>query len=291
MTLERRTGRLAIALALGLTLLASAADAQGRGGQSGRGGGPPRPGSGPAVSTPGTPSPSVNPLASWISDATTLAPGAVWLGVSIARWSTDDVRVLFAPSTLAMAGVSPRVDVGLSVPVYHLRDTTGATARGVGDVSLFTKVKLFDPAERTIGLAVAPVVVIFEDATGRRATWAVPVSLEARNRAGRVYGSAGYFSSGAAFVNGAVDLNLSRIVVLTGVLGVAFATRTDEELGETNRRRTDASVALSAFAAPTIALSVSVGRSFSGNSALDGGPWIAASIAVGRTRRQPLQHP
>lgn len=109
--------------------------------------------------------------------------------MSVARWSTDETRALFAPIGYVTAGLSPRVSAGVSAPVYHLRDSTGATTSGVGDVSISGKIGLVDPAAHAVGVAVTPMVVEYTTGTDtvseRQTAWAVPVGLEARHSAGR----------------------------------------------------------------------------------------------------------
>jgi hypothetical protein len=270
-----------LALTLGAVLLTLPARAQGRSGQAPGQTKAPRPGGGPLVPSPGNPSPAVPTLASWLDDASSLERGQALLGVSVARWSASGTRVWFAPSLFAMAGLSNRLGLGVSFPVYHLRGSDGATDRGIGDVTIFGKLGVVNPETHTVGLALAPVVVLFEspDAAGSRdVAWAVPVSLEARLDGGRVYGSAGYFSSGAVFVNGAFEINVAPRWAVAGTLGSTFATRNDASTGA--GQRTDGSVALMFVAASNVALSCSVGRSFSGAAALDGGPWIAAGFSI-----------
>ena len=283
-----RSRRAAIfaALVLGVIAVDAPAAAQGRSGEA-----PgtqkikaPRPAGGPTVPSPGNPSPALPHLASWLDDASSLSRGEALLGISVAYWTVEGTRVWFAPSAFVMAGVTDRIGVGASVPVYSLRDPTGATMRGVGDVTIFGKFGLINPEVRTVGVAFAPVVVVFEDTAldgGRRVAWAVPVSLEARLDRGRVYGSAGYFSSGAAFFNGAIELTLASKWALGGTLGSTFATGQDTTIAGSGRR-TDASVSVMFAPAASFALSASVGRSFSGVPELDGGPWVAAGFAIRR---------
>lgn len=287
-----RRGRAAIVVAAAVSHLLTVSPllAQGRGGGAGGAGrGPKRPGTSSVVPTPGQPSPSAVPLASWLDDASRLRQGDAWLGLSFARWAVEGTRVWFAPSAFFMVGLSERVGIGASVPVYHLRDATGATAHGVGDIGIFGKVGVVDPETRRVGVAFAPVVMILDDdtaaATGRRATWAVPVSLEARGSRGRVYGSAGFFSNGTVFVNAAGDVTLTPVIGVGATVGGAFATGDDDITGGTGRRRFDTSGSLFAAATENMTLSVSIGRSFSGDRTLDGGPWVAVGVAFMRSRR------
>jgi len=79
-------------------------------------------------------------------DASLLGAGATWVALSAGWWGTDTGREIEAPVVTAAAGLSPRVNLGAGVPIYHSQDASGVTQSGVGDVSLFAKVGLIDPA-------------------------------------------------------------------------------------------------------------------------------------------------
>lgn len=187
----------------------------------------------------------------------------------------------FAPSTLVMAGVSDRIGLGASMFVYHASDASGVTTRGIGDVTIFGKLGLVQPETRTVGFALTPVLMVFQGSAqdaGRTVGWALPVSVERRLSRGRVYASAGYFSTGATYFNSAAEVRLASRLAVLGTLGGAFATGDDGSI--TPRRRTDLGASLMAIAGRNLTLSLSLGRSFSGDAALDGGPWIAAGFAI-----------
>ena len=276
--------------AFGLLTFATVAHGQGR---SGGAPGKLRPktpsGTSSIAPSPGQPTPAAVPLATWLDDASRLDRGDLWLGLSFARWSVGTTRVVFAPSTFFMAGVTDRVAVGASVPVYHLRDESGLTSHSVSDIAVFGKIGVVDPEQRAVGVAVAPVIVFQEGdgivmPAGRHASWAVPISLEIRGRAGRLYGSAGYFSHGAAFFSTACELMLTSKLAMGGTFGSAASTRDDEALASLRKNRMDASVSLFLIPSQSVSLSLSLGRSFSGDASVDGGPWIAAGFSLLRSR-------
>jgi hypothetical protein len=220
-------------------------------------------------------------LTTWLDDTTPLMKGEMWLGLSVAHWTTDDAKTLFAPIVFASGGLSSRVSAGATAPVYHQRDSSGNDFSGIGDVTFFGKFSLRDPATHRLGLALTPVVLVYQSSdAGRRAAWAVPISLERRASRGRVYGSAGYFSGGAIFGNAAAEAWLGSRVAAGVVFGATRRTSSDSIETLVSRHRIDLSGTVSISAARTFALFGSIGKSFTGAPALDGGPWIAGGILI-----------
>ena len=209
---------------------------------------------------------------------------------SAGRWGTDIRRDIEAPVLVAAAGLSRRVNLGAGVPIYHIQDSSGLTQSGVGDVSVFAKVGLIDPAtnDRHVGVALTPLVEIAgpapTDGTSR-VNWAVPISLEARATRSRVYGSAGYFSAGAVFGTGALEVTVNPHFLLTATVGESYATRVVDVTAGVGRHRTDVSMGAAMLVKPTVSLFVAVGHSFSGDPLVDGGPWIAGGVAFRFARR------
>jgi hypothetical protein len=155
-------------------------------------------------------------------------------------------------------------------------------------VSIFGKIGLVNPAAHGVGVALTPIVVEYTTVTStgsqRQAAWAVPVGLEARGTHGRVYGSIGYFSSGALFANGAGEWSLTSKFGLSGTLGVTRATGSAVQTAS-SLHRVDTSASAFVLPSPAVSLFVAVGRSFSGDPLLDGGPWVAAGIAIHHPKR------
>jgi hypothetical protein len=279
----------AVIATFGLLALAAPVHGQGRSGGAPGQQRPKAPGGTTIAPSPGQPTPAAVPLATWLDDASRMGRGDLWLGMSFAWWSVGTTRVFFAPSTFVMIGATDRVALGTSVPVYHLRDDSGLTTHGVSDIAVFGKIGLVDPERRPVGVAVAPVVVFQEGdgvvmPAGRHASWAVPISLEMRGRAGRLYGSAGYFSHGAAFFSTACELLLTSKLAMGGTFGAAASTRDDEPLASLRKNRMDGSASVFVMPSSSVSLSFSVGRSFSGDASVDGGPWIAAGFSLLRSR-------
>lgn len=274
---------------LAASLAASPAAAQGKSGKTPGDGHGHQPGGGNGPETPSapTPSPATASFNTWIDDATLLDPRTTWIAFSVGEWNSPAGRAIILPSAAVIAGVAPRLGVGAALPVETFRDSTGTTSTSVGDISLFAKVGLVDPAAHAVGLAVTPLIEIStppDGSSGRQANWALPVSLEVRGAHGRVYGSAGYFSTGSVFVAAALELRPAPRFALTGTLGHTYATLASSVVaaGET-RHRTDVSGTAAILLSTRAVFFGSIGHAFSGDAVADGGPWIAAGIAI-RTR-------
>src|SRR6186997_499495 len=120
----------------------------------------------PATATASTSAPAASAnsalyFGSWLDDASMMAPRTLWLGVATAYWKAETARQVDAPIVMGALGISPRAQIGASLPVYHFRDETGLADSGVGTVSVYGKVMLLDPAsQRRVGVAVAPLVEV-----------------------------------------------------------------------------------------------------------------------------------
>lgn len=266
-------------------LAAAPAWAQGKSGKTSAAnhGHQPGGGSGPKAPSAPTPSPATASLNTWIDDATLIGPGTAWVALSAGEWNSPAGRAIEAPVGAFVAGLAPRVSVGGSLPVETFRDATGATASGVGDVSLFAKLGVVDPAAHVVGVAVIPIVQISPSAdgsSGRQASWALPVSVEVRGSHARVYGTGGYFSGGSVFASGAIEVRPAPRLALTGMLDQTYAVQaTSTVVAGGTRHRTDVSGSLTVILSRRAAVFASVGHAFSGDATADGGPWIAGGLA------------
>jgi len=261
---------LSIALLSILTLcLPRPAAAQGKSQTKGRGVRPPA----PSVSSAGQPlGTGIRNFGAWLDDTRIVAPRSGWAGFSVGYTKSPFGSQLDVPSADVGYGLSPRVQVGLSLP-YYRASYGGITASGLGDTFVNAKVNVVDATKnaRGFGLAVVPVVEILsgpQDGTGRW-HWGLPVSAEIKHRAVRVYGAGGYFSRGAIFGSGAVEWMSSRGYTLTGSLTHGYSLGADplsDALG-LHRRRTDASASVSRALTSTIAAYGGVGRTLSRSDA------------------------
>src|SRR5258708_5743052 len=103
-------------------------------------------------------------LAAWLDDAETLAPGAATIGLSIGRSESLDGGETDAPVFNAAVGVSSRLQLSGSLPFYWASYNDGYQASGRGNTYVAAKVKVADPNQHSVGIAVAPVLDILSDA-------------------------------------------------------------------------------------------------------------------------------
>jgi hypothetical protein len=204
----------------------------------------------------------------WLDDSSIVAPRSGWAGFSIGYYKSTFGRQFDVPSADVGYGLTPRVQVGFSMP-YYRASYGGATAAGLGDAYVNAKVNFVDATKRSrhFGLAVIPVLEILSgmpDGTGRY-SWGLPVSAEIQQGRVRLYGAGGYFSRGAVFGSGAVEWASARGYTVTGTLTDGYSLKTDlfsDALG-LNRRRVDASASVSHALTSSIAAYGGVGRTLS----------------------------
>ena len=69
---------------------------------------------------------------SWLDTADVSAPGEAWMSLSSAYWRSSSLREVDAPSMGVTVGVARRMQLGVSLPYYHMRDQFGLTSHGFG---------------------------------------------------------------------------------------------------------------------------------------------------------------
>lgn len=264
-----------------LIAAAAPAEAQGRGNAYGRGrSGSPSAASAPVPSAPDSgaeadavflpPGTGVRNFGVWLDDASMLTPGSGWTSVSFGYWKTPLFREVNVPMIDGGVGVLPRLQVGFSVPVYHVNEPGGPMTRGVGDLYLNAKIQLRDPATsaRGVGFALVPVleVLSFQPHPDEgRVQWALPGTVEVRRTAWRLFGSAGYFSRGSLFAAAGAEAALADNLWIVGTITQSHSIKADDlsaALGLT-QTRTDVSGGATVAVTPSIAVFGSVGRTLS----------------------------
>jgi hypothetical protein len=180
----------------------------------------------------------------------------------------------------AGVGVAPRVQAAAWVPFYHV-DYAGTTARGLDDVYLSAKVMALDAEGQPVGVAVSPILEVLSagsDPDGR-VHWALPVSLELRRGAYRLYGSAGYFSRGAVFTGGAIEWTAPAGTSITAALTQSTSTAGESTAAVTGgKQRVDASIGIAHPVAEAASVYASVGRTLT--SITRGGTNLAVTGGV-----------
>jgi hypothetical protein len=256
------------------------ADAQGNGrgnaygkrNQSSSGSGvAPAPASAPSAGAfePTTPSGTgVRNFGAWLDDASVLGEGAGALTLSFAYWRTPSYREFDFPVADGAIGLTRRVQFGVSVPYYHAGEAGAPMARGLGDLYLSTKVQLREPSRGEFGFAITPLVEVlsFSPSPDRsRVSWAIPANVEYQGEGWRAFGSTGYFSRGAVFVSGALEIAVTDRAWLTASLSQSHSLDEDElssALGIA-QTRADASGGVGVSVTPRVAVFGIVGRTLS----------------------------
>jgi hypothetical protein len=265
--------------------------AQGKGGGKKPGKGPTRPPSTSAVSAPTSTSSTVGlgvdtalatttPFA-WMDDASVMAPGSVWLGVSMVRWQGSGLSQTIVPVIDGSIGLTPRVQIGASVP---------RVAGGLGTTFFSAKIAVLNDEARAVKVALGPTLEILDGATmdaasvrQSRAQWGLPVSVQLDREYGRIYGSSGYFSPGIWYVGAGMGRSVSDRVRVSVSFTRAWTTSTASSPGiptVAGPRRHEISGGASYDLRPNIAVTGSIGRTI-GMAAEDGaGTTLAFGLSL-----------
>jgi hypothetical protein len=223
--------------------------------------------------------PSFPQFGTWLDDATTAAPGVGYVSIGTSYWRGSNANQIDAPILDVTYGITSRVQLSATVPFYRA-SYEGFSGSGLDNVYVSGKIAVVDPdaGDGRFGIAVGAVAEIlsagFADAS--RAHWAVPLSLELRAAAVRIYGSTGYFSRGAFFAAGALEWTLPIGTSLTASLAhSASIDRVTAATTATVQRASlrDASLLVSHPVSSIASVYVAGGRTFSGT-------WIDGASSV-----------
>jgi hypothetical protein len=210
----------------------------------------------------------VRNFGSWLDDASIQDPGRGWVSIGMNVVKTPGYRVVDLPSIDSGFAVNPRLQVGMSVPYYYANASGDPVARGFGDVYFNAKYQLRAPSAGRAGFALIPMVEVLSAAPpsgGSRVQWALPASVERQFTRWRAMGSGGYFSRGALFGAGAIEVELSKRTWATGSLSHSYSVRRDDLSAALGFRksRTDVSGGVSFALRPDVAVYGSLGRTIS----------------------------
>lgn len=257
----------AAALLVFVCALPAAAQGRGRGLGKSKNNRPSEP-SAPAEQIPGS---GLRHFGSWLDDATLLPPWKGWMTFGVGYWKSAFGHQWDAPSIDGGMGINRRVQVAFTAPVSRVEYTDGSSIQGLGDTYISAKIGLITPGEkdRPYGLAVIPVIEILSSGSVQegdgRVHWGLPVSFEYRLSKARVYGTAGYFSRGAAFGAGALEVPVSQKVILTGSVTHTRSLGDDAlaDALELARTRWDLMGTAVYVLKPSVSIYASVGRTVS----------------------------
>lgn len=222
---------------------------------------------------------------SWLDDASVMPEGDGFVSVAVSYYRTPSFREVDVPVIDAGLSLNRRVQVGVSAPYYHAGEPGGPTVRGLGDVYLNAKVQLRDPSKHGAGFAVTPVLEVLSVPLpdgGGRVSWGLPVSVEIQRTGWRGFASAGYFSRGALFASGAVEVAVSDRAWVTGSISESHSLKRDDlsfALG-LSKTRTDVSGGLAVAVRPNTAVFGSVGRTLSARDATSASLMFTAGVSL-----------
>jgi hypothetical protein len=261
--------RRSLVVTIAIACAAAPAAAQGRGKAKGGRSGPATTGTAAPVATSVTSGAGVRQFGSWLDDASVLTPGDAWTSISLGHYRSLGGRQTDFPVIDAGIGVTPRTQFGISLPYYRMHFVDGTNLAGFGDVFLSGKIALVDPSngKHTVGFSVSPVVEIANDPMPgmSRFSWGAPINVEFRATRYRVFGSSGYFSRGAIFGSGAIEVPLSERLIVTSALTHTRSIKEDltaDALGLA-KSRSDVTASAAFFVTETMAAFVGTGRTLS----------------------------
>ena len=259
--------------ALALAVAASA-HAQGKGKKS------KPPSSSTLPSAASGPAANASPL-SWLDDASLLAPGTMSLTVSAMRWSGADLSEVDFPIVDASIGLTPRFQIGASVPrIVGSADGSGPVG-GVGTSYISTKIAILSGTDG-LKLAVSPMMEILGEGAAqglqpgqRRTQLGLPVSLELAQGPARVFASTGVFSRGAWFAGGGAGLQATPRIGLSVSFTRSWA-KTD--IAGVHRDRRELSGGASYFLKSQMAVYGSIGRTIATSDDNGAGTSISGGV-------------
>jgi len=243
-------------------------------------------GNGHAAPNTGT---GVRNFGSWLDDASMQDPGRGFVTLGMGLFKTPVYREVDLPTIDSGVGITPRLQVGMSVPYYYANAPGEPVTRDFGDVYLNAKYQLRAPSRKQTGVAIIPMVEVLSVAPspgGSRVQWALPVSVERQFKRWRAMGSGGYFSRGALFGAGAFELPVGKSTWATGSLSHSFSTQRDDlstALGY-HRSRTDLSGGLSHDIHRDVSVYGSIGRTIFARDANSASIMLSAGVSFGLKR-------
>ena len=243
------------------------------------------------VGSNGTPIPGTGVVnfGSWLDDASLQDAGRGFVTMGFGLFKTPVYREVDLPTIDSGFAVNRRLQVGMTVPYYYASAPGDPGARGFGDVYLNAKYQLRAPTPHRAGFAIIPMVEVLSVAPpsgGSRVQWALPASVERQFSGWRAMGTGGYFSRGAVFGAGAVEVKLSRRAYGTGSLSRSYSTHRDElsaALGF-HRSRTDLSGGVSYSVRPDVSVYGNLGRSIFARDNNSASLMASAGVSIGVKR-------
>jgi hypothetical protein len=206
---------------------------------------------------------------SWLDDASLMEPGTMWTAVTFGHYRSLGGSQNDFPVVDAGIGLSRRAQFGVTVPHYTMNFRDGTQVGGLGDIYASLKVPIGSAGKgtRAVRAAITPIIEVVQDpapGTGRF-SWGLPVSLEVHPGKYRMFGSTGFFSRGAVFGSGAVEIPVRDRLLATASLSYTRSVKDDagaDALGLA-KNRADVSIVAAYILTPAIAVFGGTGRTLS----------------------------
>jgi hypothetical protein len=194
----------------------------------------------------------------WMDDANLMAPGTVWLGVSMVSWHGGGAGEVVVPVFDGSIGLTTRVQLGASVP---------RVAGDLGTTFFNAKIGIINDDVRGLKLAVGPTLEILSSASMQsgpagqaRTHWGFPVSAQVDRAVGRIYASSGYFSPGIWYVGAGFGRSVNDRAGVSLSFSRAWTSTASAIPNVVGPHRNDLSGGVSFDVTPNIAVFGSVGR-------------------------------
>jgi hypothetical protein len=235
----------------------------------------------------------IRQFGAWLDDASLITPGDAWTAISFGHYLSSGNRQTDFPVGDASYGMTSRLQLGVSVPYYHLNFSDGTNVGGVGDVYLTAKIALVAPGDaRNWGVSMTPILEVLDEPAPGNSRLGVGVPVNAEYRAGRyrVFGSTGFFTRGSLFASGALEVPVHDRLMITGSLSTMRAFNDDAvaDALAIPRTRSDISATAAYFLRPTIAVFGGTGRTLTNADAVGSSFLLTAGVSFSFTPKLEL---
>jgi hypothetical protein len=226
----------------------------------------------------------------WIDNANLMAPGDIWVGISMVRWQNAGVSQMSVPVVDAAIGMTPRFQIGASVPRIAGSDALGRPA-ALGTAFFNAKVGILNDSAKPLKLAITPTLEVLNTsaldvapAEQSRVQWGLPVSAEVDRGAVRAYGSSGYFSPGVWFAGAGVGTQIGSRTGVAVSFSHAWSSSAVDDILLAAPRRNDISTGISMALTSNVGVFGSVGRTFKTDAQFGAGTTVALGLSLTSNR-------
>jgi hypothetical protein len=255
--------------------------AQGNGKGKGHQSSPPSSSPLPSPTAGGPTASGASPLG-WVDDASILGPGTMALTFSAMRWRGTDLSEVDFPIVDLSVGLTPRVQLGASIPrIVGSADGTGPVG-GIGTSYISGKYVVLTGIPSGVKLAVAPMIQILGSGATQalppgegKTQFGLPVSLEITRGPARLFASTGFFSRGAWFAGGGTSAQVSPRLAMSLSFSRAWA---NDGVSGFSRDRRELSGGASYFVRPHVAVFGSLGRTIATSDANGAGTTLSGGM-------------